>query len=118
MREEELDLEDHRLFERFSARFPAKFKDTRDEFGRSVFLRDASAQGAKLTSKERLYLNDSVSLEVQLPDNPNTMTLRGMVVWAKNKELNEWDIGLKFHKVNLLHMARLYKFVAPQLQSE
>ena len=104
---------DRRIFERFHARFPAKLKDTRDEFGTSIFLHNASAQGARLFSKERVYLNDSVSLEVKLPDNNYPMNLRGQVVWAKNTESNTWDIGIKFHTISLMHMARLYKFVAP-----
>lgn len=108
-------LTDKRLFERFPARYPAKLKDTRDEFGTSIYLRNASAQGARMISKERAYLNDNISVEVKLPDNNYPMTLRGQVVWSKNTEANMWDIGIKFHKISLMHMARLYKFVAPAI---
>jgi len=102
---------DKRTFDRFGAKFPAKFKDTRDDFGTRVHLRDASAEGAKISSKERLYLNDSVSLEVELPDGCEPMTMRGQVVWVKSKDSDIWDVGLKFHKVSLMHMSRLYKFI-------
>jgi len=114
MRNESGQAKDYRIFERFAARFPAKFKDTREDYGQIVYLRDASAQGAKLTCKERLYLNDHISLEVKLPDSHSSMVLRGEVVWTKNKESNMWDIGLKFHKVKLLHISRLYKFCVPE----
>ncbi|HNV23453.1 MAG TPA: PilZ domain-containing protein [Candidatus Omnitrophota bacterium] len=105
---------DQRLFERFPARFPAKFKDTREDFGSTVQLRDASAEGARIVSKERVYLNDSLSLEVELPDGHAPMTLRGQVVWVKNNT-ESWDVGLKFFKTSLMPLSRLYKFVAPSL---
>jgi len=105
--------EDKRLFQRFPSRFPAKFKDSREGFGAKVFLRDSSGMGMKLTSKECLYLNDSVSVEVDLPDGMSPMSIRGQVVWTKNREPNLWEVGLKFHKINLTQMSRLYKFIVP-----
>ena len=102
---------DRRIFERFPARFPAKVKDARDDFGTNIYLRNASAQGARLMSKERMFLNDNVSLEVKLPDNEFPMTLRGQVVWAQNTDANLWDVGVRFHAISLMHISRLYKFV-------
>jgi Tfp pilus assembly protein PilZ len=103
---------ERRLFARFPARFPAKFKDTRDEYGTKVYIRDASAQGVHLTTKEHVYINDNLSVEVKLPDSDNPMSIRGQVVWAKRLQEDIWDVGLKCHEVNLMRMARLYKFVA------
>jgi len=57
-----------RLFERFQSRFPVKFKDSRHDFGTDVYLRNISAEGAKIATREQLYLNDSVCLEVELSD--------------------------------------------------
>lgn len=106
--------DDRRLFERFVARFPAKFKDDRYKHGEKVYLRDASAFGAQIVCKERLFLHDKVALEVQLPDGQSPMSLRGEVVWAKKATPRIWDIGVKFHKIELLRMARLYKFGLPE----
>ena len=103
-------FEEQRTFERFPSRFPAKFKDARGDFGADVYLRDASAGGVKITTKERLYLNDNVTLEVDLPDGRGAMTLRGEVAWAKNKDPDMWNIGIKFHKVVFMDMWRPYKF--------
>jgi len=74
--------DNRRLYERFQSRFPVKFKDTRSDFGADVLLRDFSAEGAKITTREQLYLNDSVSLEVELPDGKKPMTIRGEVIWT------------------------------------
>ena len=106
-------IQERRLFERFSARFPAKFKDSENDFGKKVYLRDASAQGVKISTFEKLFLNENVTLEVQLPDSPDSMIINGKIIWAQKHQGNVWDFGLKCPKVNLMYMARLYKFVAP-----
>lgn len=106
--------EDRRIFERFKARFPAKFKDTREDFGTKVILREASAQGAKITTKERLFMNDKVSLEVAIPDGHKPMVLKGEVIWARHQDSNVWDVGLKFHKISLMSMSRLYSLATNQ----
>ena len=99
--------EERRIFDRFPSRFPAKFKDTRQDFGTDVYLRNASAGGVRITTKERLYLNDSVTLEVELSDGKGNMTVRGEVIWIRDKDAEMWDVGLKFHKVALMDMRRL-----------
>ena len=101
--------EERRIFERFSARYPVKFKDTREDFGTEVFLRDASAQGVRILTKERFFLDDQISLEVELPDGGEPMVLSGNVVWVKLFNLSLWDIGVQFSQVNFLRMQRLFK---------
>jgi hypothetical protein len=105
--------EEQRVFQRFASRFPARFKDTRGDFGTDVYLRDASAGGVKITTKERLYLNDNVTLEVQLPDGQEALILRGEVVWVKNKDADLWNAGIQFHKISFMDMWRPYKVVEP-----
>ena len=100
---------ERRMFERFSARFPVKFKDAREDFGTDVFLRDASAQGVRILAKERYFLEDQLALEVELPDGGEPMVLNGHVVWVKFLNLSLWDIGLQFSEVNFLKMQRLFK---------
>ena len=109
---------DHRLFERFPARFPAKFKDARDAFGSVLNLRDASAFGARLTTKEKLFKRDIITIEVSVSDGHAPMVLKGEVVWSKAQDLSTWDVGVKLNKVDFILMTRLYKFVAPKLHAE
>ncbi|OGX26217.1 MAG: hypothetical protein A3D10_04390 [Omnitrophica WOR_2 bacterium RIFCSPHIGHO2_02_FULL_48_11] len=107
-------LQDKRLFERFSARFPVKFKDSRDDYGTNVFLRDASAQGVKLLTREKFFLNDRVTLDIKLPDGTDPLILNGQIVWVRPIEPNLlWDIGIKFPKIDLMKIHRLYKFNEP-----
>ena len=104
-------IEDKRIFERFTARFPVKFKHSYNDFGMEVFLRDASAEGIKVTTKERMFVNDSVSILVKLPDGKDVLMLNGQVIWIKSKSPDLWEVGLKLHKVNLMEMQRMFKLV-------
>ena len=110
-----VELRERRVYERFSARFPAKFKDTREEFGSKMFLTNASAQGAQLTSKEHLYVNDKVALEVSVPDGKRPLIIKGQVIWIKREAPYLWDIGIKFHQIRFMSLWRLYKYVVDGL---
>ena len=101
---------DRRIFDRFNAPFPAKFKDSRYGTGIGIALHDVSAQGAKIITNSHLYCNDRVTLEINLPDGLNPLILTGGVVWSKSTEANNWDIGVKFDNIRFMHLARLYKF--------
>lgn len=103
-----------RSFQRFSARFPCKFKDTRDDFGANVSLRDASATGVKLSTTEDLQIDDHVSLEVLLPDSIEPCIIKGEVIWLKNIQDNMRDVGIALHKTSLLTMSRLYRQAIPK----
>lgn len=104
-------MEDRRTFQRFDARYPVKFKDTRKGFGEEVILRDASAQGVRIKCKDRYFINDHLALEVELPGGRDPMDLRGKVVWVSKDPQNHWDIGLEFHEIDLFGMARMFKYV-------
>jgi Tfp pilus assembly protein PilZ len=108
--------EERRLFKRFSARFPVKFKDERDEYGTDVFLQDASAQGMRILTKDRFFRGDNVALNVELPDGKEPMVLSGRVVWAKPSTTSLWDTGVQFNQVDFLGMQRLFRLAEALLQ--
>ena len=101
--------EERRIFERFSARFPAKFKDTKEDYWKEVFLQNASAQGMCIRSRERYFLNDQIALDVALPDGGDPMVLNGSVVWVKLENLSMWDLGVQFPQIEFLKLQRLFK---------
>ena len=75
---------ERRIFERFDSPFPAKFKNSKEDYGANLCLTNASAKGARLVSKTPLHSNDIVELEVKLPKTNNKpMEIEGQVVWAK-----------------------------------
>ncbi len=76
-----------------------------------VFLRDASAQGVKLTTTHQMLLHDSVSLTIELPNGCEPMTLTGRVVWTRKKTETSWDVGIQFHVMHLMGMQRMFRLV-------
>ena len=102
--------EERRIFERFGARFPAKFKDSRNEYGTDVFLRDASATGVRISTRERMFLEDPLALEVRLPDGGSPMALAGKVAWTRPAAASTWDVGVQFPQADLMKMYRIFKF--------
>ncbi len=111
---------DRRAFERFAAHLPIKFKANGHEYGDgvNVYLENASALGVMIATTEEISLNDSISLEVTLPDCKEPMILKGQVTWISRDESGMWHIGLKFYTIDLVQMSRLYKFVMPTAHCE
>ena len=106
-------LGERRSFERYSARFPVKFKDTRNDYGTDVFLRDVCAEGARIVTKERMFLHDSLAVLVELPDGKESLNLNGEVVWSRPMPgVNMWDVGMKFHKIDFMKLYRVLKFTS------
>ena len=104
---------ERRIFERFSTRFPTRFKDFRSDYGVEVYLRDASASGMRISTRERLLIDDPISIEVQIPDGGSPLQLMGRVAWSKPAGSHMWDVGLNFPKINFLKMSRLMKHSLP-----
>ena len=106
------EIVDQRLFQRFTARFPVKIKDSRNDFGTNVFLKNFSAEGIKLAARERLFLADSLSLSIKLPDGMDPLIVNGHVVWVRTQEPNAlWDVGVRLYDVDFMNMQRLLKFI-------
>ncbi len=104
------EQDERRMFERFSAKFPTKFKDTSEDFGADVFMRDFSASGARLHTRERFFIDDMLFLELALPDRRDPLQLNGRVRWIKSQSPALWEVGMEFHKVHLMKLHRLVKY--------
>ena len=102
--------ENRRKFDRVLARFPVKFKDSRNDFGTEVFLRDISAEGAKISTRQKMFIHDSIAVQVKLPDGYDGLILSGQVVWSKNQSDWLFEVGLKFHNLDLMSIQRLFQF--------
>ncbi len=101
---------ERRVFERLSARFPTKFHDSSEDYGSDVFLRDMSATGIRIATRDKLFLNDVVSLDVKLPDGQAPVPLNGRVCWVRGVAPRVFEAGIEFHKVNFVRISRLTKY--------
>ena len=112
---ETLNQLERRLFDRFSAKLPAKFKDTREEYGINVFLRDASALGVQICTRDHLFVNDRVVIEVKIPNCYFPLEVKGSVIWTRESSPAIWDAGIRFNRIDLVYASLLYKnFLAAQ----
>ncbi|MFH0754557.1 MAG: PilZ domain-containing protein [Candidatus Omnitrophota bacterium] len=109
---QEISVDDRRVFERFSAKLPTRFKDVSDDYGVDVSLRDFSASGARFYTRERFFIDDVLAVEVELPDGKGAVPLHGRVCWARGKPSSLWEVGMEFHKVNFFQLSRLVEFAS------
>jgi hypothetical protein len=110
---------ERRLFSRFTARFPTKFKDSSQDYGTDVLLRDVSATGARVTLNERMLIDDAVSLAVLLPDGREPVELNGRVRWVRGHARQVWETGVQFLRVDLMKLHRIVKYsMAPARPAE
>jgi hypothetical protein len=109
-----MDAEGRRGFERFTSSFPTKFKNRTMNVTTPVVMKDFSASGARLHINERLSVDDVLSLEVELPDGHGPLGLNGRVRWIKSRShdmyQSGWDVGVEFHRVDLMNLHRLMRF--------
>ncbi len=105
-----MERSERRLFERFEARFPTRFRDTSPDYGTDVFLKDVSGTGLRLTTRQRMFIDDIISLEVKMPDGLDPVVLNGRVRWVHQVLGEVWEVGVEFHKVDFMRMHRLVRF--------
>jgi Tfp pilus assembly protein PilZ len=108
---------ERRVFERMPARFPTRFRDSSPDFGIDVFLKDVSASGAHITTKEQLYLGDIISLEILLPDGLEPILLSGRVRWIRQVAPRVFEAGIEFHKIDLIRLHRLVRYAIEASQN-
>ena len=101
---------ERRLFDRFPARFPTRFRDSSPDFGTDVFLKDVSGTGLRMTTRQRMFIDDMISLEVQMPDGLAPVVLNGRVRWIHQILSEVWEVGVEFHKVDFMRMHRLVRY--------
>jgi Tfp pilus assembly protein PilZ len=101
---------ERRIFERLPARFPTKFHNSSEDYSSDVFLRDMSATGVRIATREKLFLNDMVALDVKLPDGQAPVPLNGRVCWVRGVAPHVFEAGIEFHKVNFVRIARLTRY--------
>ena len=109
-----MQLTERRLFDRFPVSFPTRFRDTSYDYGTDVFLKDVCGMGLRMRTRQKLFLDDIVSLDVQMPDGLDPVQLNGRVRWIHQVSAQLWEVGVEFHKVDFMRMHRLvhYAFAA------
>lgn len=110
---------ERRLFDRFEARFPTRLRDTSVDYGTDVFLKDVSGTGANITTRQRMFIDDMISLDVKMPDGLDPVVLNGRVRWVHQDPApgGIWNVGVEFHKVDFMRMHRLVRYAFASLNN-
>jgi hypothetical protein len=102
--------DDRRSFERIEARFPSRFRDTSMDYGMDVFLRDFSASGLRVSTREKVFIDDVVSLEIKMPDDREPLVFNGRVRWVRPFMGELWEAGIEYHRISFMRVTRLLQF--------
>lgn len=108
-------MHEKREFVRWRIQRPARFKlanGPQDE--RKGQLRDISFAGAQLSLSENLRLNDSLDMQMEIPDEQNSIHCQAKVVWqrsAPDESLSPFICGLRFTELLNEDKDRIFQYV-------
>lgn len=102
-------FEDHRIFERFTAKFPINFIDLIGNKEGEGAIEDVSAKGVGFSCKEELPPRTPLEMWLKIPDKSGPLYTRGEVVWSKMIEPNNCRIGVNLEKADLMGLSRVLR---------
>lgn len=100
-------MEDQRIFDRITARFPVKFLDPQSGWEGEAETVDFSANGLGFVTNESLLVKTPLELWLKIPDKRDPFYTRGQVVWSKpSDEVNRYRVGVQLERAELMGLAR------------
>lgn len=103
------EMEDHRIFQRFNARFPARLLDLTNGNEISAETRDVSAKGIGLALQEDLPANTPLEAWIEVPDQGEPIYARGLAVWSRQDPGSGYRIGMDLERADLMGLSRILR---------
>jgi hypothetical protein len=103
------EVNDHRIFERFSKQFPARFIGLNDGKEGSAQTFDVSAKGLGLLTKQELKTHAALEIWLDVPSSTEPLYTRGQVVWSKLGGKDVYRTGIELEKADLMGISRLLR---------
>ena len=103
------DMEDRRIFQRFSVERPLKFLDMDNGSEGQAMTLDISAKGIGLVSGSELKPRAALEMWLDVSDKQEPIYTRGEVVWSKRTESGNFTSGINLEKANLMDLSRLLR---------
>jgi hypothetical protein len=101
-------MDDNRVFERISARFPLRFLDPVSGREGEAQTVDISANGVGLIADEAIVPTTPLELWMRIPDQHEPLYTRGKVVWSKSEaDPRQQRLGVRLEKAELMGLARI-----------
>jgi hypothetical protein len=108
---EEEKIQDRRIFDRFSAKFPIKLINLWENSESEGEADDISAKGIGFSSKEELKPRTPLEMWLNIPDKGEPLYTRGEVVWSRMVEPKNFKIGVNLEKADLMGLSRILRIV-------
>ena len=70
---------------------------------------DVSAKGLGLLTNEELKLHTALEIWLEMKDKGEPLYTRGAVVWVKTVDVNNYKLGVKLEKADLMGISRVFK---------
>ncbi|TAN63092.1 PilZ domain-containing protein [bacterium] len=114
-------MQENRRFVRWEVTRPARFRLSRQEHEgeeQIALLKDVSFSGAKLALSESLRLNDTLDMEMEIPDEHNPVHCQAKVVWQKSVDeagAAPFACGLYFTQIKSRDKDKIFQYVRGML---
>lgn len=102
------DLKDHRIFERFSRAFSARFIGLDGKEGAAQTF-DVSAKGLGLATSQPLDAQANLEIWLDVPNSTEPVYTRGQVVWTGMAESRGYRSGIELERADLMGISRLLR---------
>ena len=102
-------MEDRRIFERFTARFPLRFLSLGENKEGQAVSQDISAKGIGFVTNEALTLHTPLEIWLQVPDKGEPVYARGEVVWSKMAEPTKHRVGVELEEAEFMNVSRVLR---------
>jgi hypothetical protein len=103
------DMEDRRIFQRFSVERPVRFLDMDSGSEGKAMTLDISAKGIGLVSSSELKPRAALEMWLEVADKEEPIYTRGEVVWSRKTESGNFTAGINLEKANLMDLSRLLR---------
>ncbi|MDI9416521.1 MAG: PilZ domain-containing protein [Candidatus Omnitrophota bacterium] len=103
------DMNDRRIFQRFSIRFPIRLLDLNS--GREVAgeTSDISAKGIGVCLKDEIPCDTSLEAWLNIPDKGEPLYTRGSVVWSRPDAQGDYRLGIDLERADLMGLSRILR---------
>lgn len=113
-------MQENRRFIRWQVARPARFRLARqeEEEEQMALLKDISFSGAKLSLSESLRLNDTLDMDLEIPDEHNPVHCQARVVWQKAIDeagAAPFVCGLYFTQIKSRDKDKIFQYVRGML---
>ena len=105
------EMEDRRIFQRFTAGFSLRFLDPKSGKEGVAKTQDISAKGLGLVTNEEFRAQAPLEVWLSIPDKGEPLYTRGTVVWSKPDTQGEYRAGIDLEKADLMGLSRVLRTI-------